>query len=47
MVATSCSLCGQAPALRFRISDYDIVRCERRDLEWVDPMPNPEEIAAV
>lgn len=43
----SCSLCGKPSGLRFEIGGYRIHRCAACDFEFVYPLPEPSELAAV
>ncbi len=44
---TRCALCDGAMRRRFRVRTFTVVRCDRCDLERVDPMPSDAEISAV
>lgn len=46
-MSVRCSLCERAMRARFRVREFEIVRCDRCDLERVAQMPSDQELAAV
>lgn len=46
-MSVRCALCGGAMQTRFRVREFEIVRCDRCDLERVARMPTDAELAAV
>jgi SAM-dependent methyltransferase len=44
---SECALCGSRMRGRFRVREFTVVRCDRCDLERVDPMPSEADVAAV
>lgn len=47
MTRVECLLCGAAMRRRFRVREFEIVRCDRCDLERVEEMPSDEALAKV
>jgi SAM-dependent methyltransferase len=45
MTAVACALCGRGMKKRFRVREFEIVRCDRCDLERVAEMPTDEALS--